>query len=168
MLAPCGDQAGDGSAEVTFPGDGAVLGEHAIPDAAEGESNEESDEEGTPTAHEDTCEEEVGDQAVDDGAGSDMDTIWSADEPGSEAADEPDGCEREAGFIAVVPEEERDEDEERYGICEEVQPAAVEQGAEDDAHKTLGVQGADSEAEQVDVCLVELQEGVGELHQHES
>ncbi|MFM1941758.1 MAG: hypothetical protein RI897_740 [Verrucomicrobiota bacterium] len=126
MLAPCGDEAGDGAAEVTFPGDGAVLGEDSVPDAAEGESDEEGDEEGAPAAHEDTCEEEVGDQTVDDGAGSDMDTLGSADEPRSEAADEPDGCECEAGFIAAVPEEESDQDEEGYGIGEEVQPAAVE------------------------------------------
>ncbi len=86
MLAPCGDQAGDGSAEVTLPGDGAILGEDSVPDAAEGEPDQESDEESAPAAHEYSGQEEVSHKAIDDGTRANVDTIGSTDEPGPESA----------------------------------------------------------------------------------
>jgi hypothetical protein len=88
--------AGDHAGEVAFPTDLALLGQGAKEDAAVEEENEQGDEGRAPALHPKGGGDQVGDDAVDEGAGPDMDDgvtarFIAADEPGAQAADDPDG-----------------------------------------------------------------------------
>jgi hypothetical protein len=151
---------------VAFPGDGPGLRKDAIEDAAEDEEDDDGDEGRAPFTQEESRKDEVGDEAKDDGAGSDMDGAGSADEPGAEPADDPDGGESAPWLVRAIPEEEGEENDEREGIGGEVGQVAVEQGTEGDADEAGQGTGNDPEAVEGEAVVVAEQE-VGELDEEQ-
>ena len=99
MVAFRDKKTDEGAAEVAFPGDVGLVGNDSVEGAGVEEEDDNGGDGGAPAFHPPTSGDEVGDQAIDDGAGADVDGVAASDEPRAEAAAEPD---EEEGFFGAI------------------------------------------------------------------
>ena len=128
--------AGEGAAQVAFPGDMCVLWKDAPEDSPVEEKDDDGDDGRAPAFHEEARGDEVGGQSVNQAARADVPGLAPADQPGSQPAAEPDERQRGGGSIAQIPEENGEQDEKRRRVGAEVFGVTVKKRAEENADQT--------------------------------
>jgi hypothetical protein len=148
-----GPDAGDRSAQVRLPGNESFPRQDSPEDASVQKEDGNRDEGRAPASHEKSGGDEVGDQAVDQSAGANVDdgnsvnrrAAQPADDPGPDAAAQPDIEERNFWAITEIPEQQRQKHEQGNGIGPEMARAAMQEGAEDNANQPVNFAGRNSE-----------------------
>ena len=144
MLRSGHEQPSDGSRKVAFPGDSGILRVKSEDGAVVKEENDDGSHDGFPTFHPNAGGDEIGDEAIDDGAGADMDGFPAPDEPCSKAAPEPNEQEREFCLVFAIEKKNEKENEERRAISGEVRAIRMKKRAYENADESGCGAGLDS------------------------
>ena len=118
-----------------FPRNRAGLREHTVENPSEADEGQQGDDGRAPAFHQEPGHNQISDQPKDDRAGANVDRIAASDQPGAQPAEEPDRREREGRIVVPVPEQQREQDEKRQRVREQMACAGVEQRTEHDSNQ---------------------------------
>ncbi len=125
MDAVSGPNASQHAAKMSFPTDLTSLRQGTKDYPAIEKENTDGDQSRAPAMFPKRRSDKVGDNPVNEGAGTDVDdrltaSFIPADEPGAQTAEYPDDRQGDSGTIFAIPKEQNQKDEKGQGIGQQM------------------------------------------------